>query len=512
MFEIKSIKISDLMLDPENSRFSESADNQREAIRIMLESQGKKIEKLARDITEKGLDPSERFIVIPSEDNGVGYFVKEGNRRITALKLIDNPSLAQNKSIETVFDKIKKTNKNRIDEVDCVVYSDDQYLHWINLKHTGQNDGVGRVGWTTPEQLRYMARNGKESFANQLYSFIWLFPEYFYDIIINKSKIGVTNLGRLVGDPNFRRHLNLDGVDGVLYCSQPIKRFLEQYKRVLDVMIIVDDKGRTEFTVNRIRSKDDRRNFISDLGLTSFTPILEKEWQLLEPPKIDFDEPVSDPKDGSSNSNSDTAGKPDDGLSQGQDPSSDKPDDSEAYPESGSKGEGEGDAEGDKDEKKGTNPHGIKRNHVVPMNIKLSFGKNNKRCHRIFTELKRMTHVDFQNSIAVMLRVFIELSLNTYIEHEGLKYFDKKDPNRRPGLHDKVIMVSNNLFEEELISGSKKTAILAYSKQLTAADSSLHQYLHNADLIPSKEFVNTEWENFQPLLEAVWKRISQGAS
>lgn len=32
MFEIKSIKISDLMLDPENSRFSESVDNQREAI------------------------------------------------------------------------------------------------------------------------------------------------------------------------------------------------------------------------------------------------------------------------------------------------------------------------------------------------------------------------------------------------------------------------------------------------------------------------------------------------
>ncbi|TCL03807.1 ParB/Srx family N-terminal domain-containing protein [Sodalis ligni] len=510
MFENKSLKVSDLMLDPENSRFSESADNQREAIKIMLESQGKKIERLAKDISEHGVDPSERLIVVASEDEGGGYFVKEGNRRITALKLIENPSLAQNKSIETVFDKIKKTTKFKVDVVDCVIYTNDEYLHWINLKHTGQNDGAGRVGWTTPEQLRYMARNGKESFANQLYSFVDLFPDYFSNIIKSKNKISITNLGRLVLDPAFRKHLNLNGVDGVLYCSQPIKRFIEQYKRILDVMIAVDDKGKTVFTVNRIRSKDDRRDFISDLKLTPFSPVLDKEWRLLEPPKIedytqpqDNNSPASEDNEKGKEQSTDT-GEKDTGIQQGQH-ADERASDGTSSESNSNNQNANGDNTGGK---KGSNPHGVKRNHVVPMNITLSFGKNYKRCHRIFTELKRMSHDEFQNSIAVMLRVFIELSLNTYIEHEKLVFSDKKNPGRTPGLHDTVIMVSDSLFEKKIISGSKKTAILAYSKQLTAAKSSLHQYVHNADLIPEREFVNTEWDNFQPLIVAIWEVIS----
>lgn len=497
MYQYKSININDLMLDVQNSRFSENADGQREAIKIMVESQGVKLIKLARDIANNGIDPSERMMVVENEDEDKGYIVKEGNRRITALKLIENPSLAQNKTVESTFEKIKKARKFNVLTVDCVVYDDEGYNHWINLKHTGQNEGAGRVGWTTPEQLRFMARNGTESFANQLYSFIELFPDEFEDIIREKNRVRITNLDRLVGDPNFRKSLNLNGVDGVLFCSQPLKRFISEFKKILDVMILTDDSGRTEFTVNRIRFKSDRANFISELQLTSFAPALEKEWRLLEPPKL------SDNGDG----NTQGGHKGGEDAKGGQE----MPDGGEDNPggENNPGGVDHFDIDDDKDKaKKRINPASVNRNHMIPTGLSLKFGKEHKRCHRIFSELKRMTHDDHQNSLAVMLRVFIELSLNVYIDSNNLIYHDRKNPQKTPGLHDKVVMVSSDLFEKKVINGSKKTAIQTYSKQTTNSSSSLQQYVHNENLIPTKEFVNTEWDNFQPLIEAIWERVS----
>lgn len=493
MHTTKSIRLNELQLDVDNSRFGDSVDSQREAIKLMVESQGQKIIKLAKDIAEFGIDPSENLIVIHSEENKRDFIVKEGNRRVTALKLIENPSLAQSASVTTIFENIRKSRKAVITEVNCIIFDNDEYSHWINLKHTGQNDGAGRVGWTTPEQLRYMARNGKESFSNQLYSFIDLFPEQFSNILKNKKYIRITNLDRLVNDPNFRKCLNLSGVDGLLYCSQSLSRFLEQYKRVLEAMVLADDNGKTIFTVNRIRSKEDRSNFISELQLTSVQNELDTAWRLLEPPQIN--EP--DFQGGGQK----TSGEGDDFAGDNKDGDDSNTNSSDADDSNGGDNTGGNDGEGDG---KKTKPTDNKRNHLVPLSLKLKFDKSHKRCHKIFIELKKMTHSDFSNSISVMLRVFVELSLNTYIEEKKLKYIDKKNPNRTPGLHDKVIMVSEDLFIKKLLSGQKKSALLAYSKQFTNAGASLQQYVHNPELIPTREFVNNEWDNFQNLMEAIW--------
>ncbi|EKK5173884.1 hypothetical protein PN547_004188, partial [Cronobacter sakazakii] len=253
------------------------------------------------------------------------------------------------------------------------------------------------------------------------------------------------------------------------------------------------------FTVNRIRFKEDRANLISELQLTSYSPQLEKEWRLLEPPKLSDVDKSDEPK----NNNGSEGSK--DGKGAGDNESDRKGSDNHTNGSNGSNGSNDSGKE--KDYKK-FNPAGINRNHMIPMGVSLKFGTEHKRCHRIFTELKKMTHSEHQNSLAVMLRVFIELSLNTYFDTNKLVFVDSKNPKRTPGLHDKVILVSNDLFEKKIISGAQKTAILSYSKQMTNAGSSLQQYVHNANLIPSKEFVNTEWDNFQPLIESIWKVVS----
>ena len=92
-YNILRIKVANLLLNPTNYRFSPQT-NQREAIEVMLKDQGEKLYKLAEDIVENGLNPSEDLMVTPIEDGNATqklYKVLEGNRRITALKLLSIP-------------------------------------------------------------------------------------------------------------------------------------------------------------------------------------------------------------------------------------------------------------------------------------------------------------------------------------------------------------------------------------------------------------------------------------
>mgnify|MGYP000944436713 CR=1 FL=1 len=59
----------------------------------MITEQENKLVNLAEDIINNGLNPSDIPIVTPSADDEKAYVVLEGNRRVTAIKLIIQPDL-----------------------------------------------------------------------------------------------------------------------------------------------------------------------------------------------------------------------------------------------------------------------------------------------------------------------------------------------------------------------------------------------------------------------------------
>jgi len=59
----------------------------------MIEDQGDKLSKLADDITNEGLNPGDPIFITKHEKQTKQYNVLEGNRRVTALKLLENPDL-----------------------------------------------------------------------------------------------------------------------------------------------------------------------------------------------------------------------------------------------------------------------------------------------------------------------------------------------------------------------------------------------------------------------------------
>ena len=147
------IKVTDIHLDQENPRFP-PVNSQREAIDAMLMDQGEKIATLALDIYQNGLNPSVKLILFKE---GKHFVDGDGNRRLTALKILETPSLAD------AFPKVRK----RIDailkrpgevpiEVGCVIFNDrNAARHWILVNHDGEQEGRGQIKWAPEQKDRF---------------------------------------------------------------------------------------------------------------------------------------------------------------------------------------------------------------------------------------------------------------------------------------------------------------------------------------------------------------------
>ena len=106
------IELDKLLVNAENYRF-EPVKDQHEAMITMLRSQNNKIIKLARDIAERGLNPTRR-LQVKGTLNGK-YVVLEGNRRITVLKLIANPDeIPGDYLFKPIFEELHARYKNRL--------------------------------------------------------------------------------------------------------------------------------------------------------------------------------------------------------------------------------------------------------------------------------------------------------------------------------------------------------------------------------------------------------------
>lgn len=149
----QTIKVTDIHLDQENPRFL-PVNSQREAIDAMLADQGEKIATLALDIYQNGLNPSAKLILFKE---GSHFIDGDGNRRLTALKILETPSLADGSpKVRKKIDAILKRPGAVPTEVGCVVFNDrNAARHWISINHGGEQEGRGQITWNPEQKDRF---------------------------------------------------------------------------------------------------------------------------------------------------------------------------------------------------------------------------------------------------------------------------------------------------------------------------------------------------------------------
>ena len=95
MPELITVSPSVLLLDPQNPRLSQPSTSQHEIHKAIAHQQNHKLVTLASDIVEHGLNPGDLSLVTPANDGYDRYIVLEGNRRIAAIRALENPELVE---------------------------------------------------------------------------------------------------------------------------------------------------------------------------------------------------------------------------------------------------------------------------------------------------------------------------------------------------------------------------------------------------------------------------------
>lgn len=227
---IKRIEVDRLMVNPENYRF-DPVDTQSQAIDLMLEEKGDEIINLAKHIIENSLDEAKNFRVIEIKKDL--FKVLEGNRRITAIKCLQNSSLAKSKSLRNKFiklmEKAKKEGKSIPTEVNCFVYkTEDEAAKWIRLDHTGKNKGVGLVEWGPAEQNRFEYKFGdKLSPTMQAISLLEHETKTKFDTGELK-KLKISTIDRILSNAKSRSYLGIDVSNGNIILTASRKEVIER--------------------------------------------------------------------------------------------------------------------------------------------------------------------------------------------------------------------------------------------------------------------------------------------
>lgn len=444
------VDLSDLNINIENPRF-EMVGNQREAIKTMIEDQKEKLVKLAEDIVNDGLNPGDPIFITKHERQDNQYNVLEGNRRVTALKLLENPDLIPetNKSLLGKFKKLSEQySKVAIEKVPCIIFDDEKEAeHWIELKHTGQNDGIGTVGWDAQQKARFDERvKGTSSYALQIIDFLHKEDTVDVELKRNLNKVKSSSLQRLATDPDFRRVAGIDIKDGKVVTRYDPSEVAKPLSKV------ANDLLRDDFTVKDIYYKDDRLLYLETFkksDLPDKTQELEGDWELISKTR---------PKKAAPKKTETKAKKSKSLIS--------------------------------------------KRHTIIPKSTIITI--NQPRINKIYHELKDLDLRDFENSGAITFRVFIELTMDSYIEK-----FPISGVNNNSKLSHKLKSVATDVEKKGILDKHKlKGAYTASTMQdsIFSIDT-FNAFVHNKDFHPEAESIKKNWDNLEIFFVKLWELI-----
>jgi hypothetical protein len=374
------------------------------------------------------------------------YVVLEGNRRVLALKSLETPSIVQPALSATDFKRLQtaatRFSHAPIEEVTCVLYAPEEAAEaygWVVRRHTGQQDGAGLVEWNSDEKDRFAVRHGDG--GRGLSGQVIDFLEAIEGRSNSPVKVA-TNLTRLLSTPEVRDALGLDRIGNEIVSWYPRQEVSKGLQKVLA------DLRSEKVKVKDLYTAEDRRKYSQSLKRTDLP---KKSTRLKQPVKL------SD-------------------LSAGKA----TPVTKKAVP-------------------RRTKPRAGRT--AVAASGDLS--PQAPRLNDIYNELVTLSADSFPNAGSVLLRVFLELSIDDYIDRHRLM---TPAVRSNTGLAKRMKDVAAHLEAHGKIDPQLKKAVvkIADAQHTVAASvTAFHQYVHNQYVHPKPSELRTSWDELQPFLEEV---------
>ena len=447
----KRLKIDSLELDVENPRITLATDP-RDAMQKILNEQKAKLINLAESIAFKGLNPMDRFLVLRSQRVGK-FVVIEGNRRLLAIKLLKNPALLSDLEMPAAFRKrLEKSalafDLRTVEPVDCFEVSDRaQGNDWVRQRHIGEDSGRGIVDWSSIASSRFRGRAP----ALQALDFVLEHGKLTNDQAeLISSKFPLTTLDRLLSTPTVRTTIGFEIQNGKLVTDLPAEEALKPLRRV-----VLDLAGK-KINVTQLKSKEQQNEYIGKLKSADVPNLSKKTGTAVAVEAMTANDFV--------------AKRASPGKKQGR-----------------------------------LKP--APRIHVVPKGCKLSVTV--PKIAGIFEELRTLLLSKHVHAIGVLLRVFLEMSVDEYLTKTAGVPLDFKNP-KSGHVSDKTLKSKvNEAVDHMVVGGADRKDFLGVTKGLTDPShpfsiETLHAYIHNRFFTPVDTHLTAAWDNAQPFFEKIW--------
>jgi hypothetical protein len=154
----KALPLKSLLINRANDRHGE-LENETAAIAWLFNNREQHMRNLARDLARTG-ELYEPPLVSPDRDK---YIVFDGNRRVTCMKLLEDPRKAPTVELQNFFKELRSTWQGDFPSaIVCQIEQDrDRIDDILFRRHTGTQSGVGQSTWDDRMKDNFVQRTGK---------------------------------------------------------------------------------------------------------------------------------------------------------------------------------------------------------------------------------------------------------------------------------------------------------------------------------------------------------------
>ena len=478
------LNVLDIYLDDENPRHEPIRD-QPKIFSYLVEDE--MVKPLARDISKEGLSPLELPAVMQDQDGE--YIALEGNRRLCASKLLNDPEKAPESS-RGYFKKLAKEAVHIPKKVRCIVFDNREEADvWLDRRHNGQQGGIGVKGWDTEQKNRRNLRN-KKADQNALAQTLL---DYGRDrgFLKKIEKKIVTTAARYLGNPYFRKSAGIitsrSDADVVINVSFiDFESFLE---------VFCNDLVEGERVSSR-SNKNDWENYVRVLisegaitsNLVSNRHLKEREKYIKEEQKTQATQATNQNR--ASQNNATTSSNPNNSNTNNTSNNNTQ------------QGSTNGTSTGKPATTKVTqNPDA--RKYIVPQDFKPTI--SNKTLRRAFQELKEIQVDDHTLAVSLVTRAFLEKTYNFFHEAVQGSYLSGAQTHVVVGKVIELIAKDQNLLKAEKDAlgalrnvASNKNNVL--SPQILGANAHAVYY-------PDSRQLKREFDNISMIIQYMLQRI-----
>lgn len=201
---------------------------------------------LAEDIQKHGLLRNQQIVVVFSEEIQK-YIVYEGNRRIAAIKLLQNPdgfAFLDRASI----DRAKRISEQGgiPTEIDCYVTDEEEAFFIMERLHSGEDKGRGTKQWTSREKEAFKVRQSHQKKVSFLIDYYC--KEYFDGLDIT-TVLPFTTIERIFNNREIKRKIGIHVNDERTFTPARIKLIVDASN------FIVEEAAASGMSVTRLFNK-----------------------------------------------------------------------------------------------------------------------------------------------------------------------------------------------------------------------------------------------------------------